>query len=220
MRTMLAFSTFLLIIAAGCSAPGGGGMGTGGDGGGDPSANQNENTSTNGGGGPSGENDNQTSANDNAGGSNDNAPDSNENDNGDDSGELPTAFRLDGVWDDNGRHVIVEQNGVEVEGNYFTERYCDLENGPVDEPGPNTDSTFFDFSGTLNSGEDVLPGDIITGEVNTCRYGFESGNGFVLADLTLNVVDENTMSGEWESADDDGDGEPDFTGSISLIRVQ
>ena len=74
-------------------------------------------------------NDNASGANDNASGANDNGSTTNDND---DSGELPTAFRLDGVWDDNGRHVIVEQNGVEVVGNYFTERYCDLDTGPVD----------------------------------------------------------------------------------------
>jgi hypothetical protein len=213
MRILVTFGLLLLAIS-GCAAPSGG-----------PPSDENDNVNSNGdGGGPTGQNDNGSTLNDNAptgndndSGANDNGSDGNDND---DSGELPTAFRLDGVWDDNGRHVIVEQNGVEVVGNYFTERYCDREDGPVDEPGSNTDATFFDFRGTLNNGEDVLPGDLITGEVNTCRWGFESGNGFVLADLTLTVVDEDTMSGEWESADDDGDGEPDFIGSITLTREQ
>lgn len=65
----------------------------------------------------------------------------------------------------------------------------------------------------------MLPGDTITGETSICNYGRESGNGIALAALTLTVVDENTLSGEWEF-DRDGDGEPDASGSIVVTRQQ
>lgn len=198
MRSTIAFTSFYLIVVAGCATSGGGGSGTGGNGDGGPPTNQNDNEAT---------------TNDNVS----DGPDAN-----DDSDDLPTAFRLDGVWDDNGRHTIIEQNGVEVQANYFSEYICDLDTGPipVDEdpaPGANTETTFFSFGGTLNNGEDVLPGDIITGKTSICLYG--SINGIILADLTLTVVDENTMSGEWE-ADSDGDGETDYSGSATLTREQ
>lgn len=213
MRIIILLNLALLALA-GCATPGGGTP---------PSANDDVN-SNGGGSGPPVQNDNEASSNDNGSSANDNDSVANDNDSGtndnDDSGELPVAFRLDGVWDDNGRHVIIEQNGIEVEANYFTERFCDPEIGPVDEPTPGADSTFFDFRGTLNNGEDVLPGDTITGEVTTCRYGFDSGNnGFVLADMTLVVVDEDNMSGEYEY-DEDGDGEPDRFGSFTVTRQQ
>ena len=217
MRICLSLITLALMVSAGCGTPGGGGGGNDG-----PPSGEDDNFNSNGGGGPSVENDNQTVEDDDADGPNDNAADAGENDNGDDSGELPTAFRLDGVWDDNGRHAIVEQNGVEVEATYFSEYICDLDTGPVpvDEepaPGADTESTFFDFGGTLNNGEGVLPGDVITGQTSICLYG--STRGIVLADFTLNVVDEDALSGEWEY-DSDGDGEPDYAGSITLTREQ
>lgn len=190
MRSTIAFTSFYLTLVAGCATSGGGGTGTGDNGDGGPPPNQNGNSDNNG--------------------------------SSDDSGDLPTAFRLDGVWDDNGRHTIIEQNGVEVQANYFSEYICDLDLGPVPvnedpAPGANTATASLDFRGTLNNGEDVLPGDIITGETSICLYG--SINGIVLAHLTLTVVDENTMSGKWE-ADSDGDGATDYSGSATLTRVQ
>lgn len=174
---------------------------------------------------------------DDGGGSGDGTDDGAGNDNGntggsddggatdDDSDQLPQAIFLDGIWDDNGRRVTVTVTQDVVEAYYVEERYCDRESGPTDEPGDNTDSTTVDFGGTLSNGEVVLPGDTITGTspeggIITCRWGYEDGNdGFVFADFTLTVVDENTMSGEYRY-DSDGDGEPDATGSLFLTRVQ
>lgn len=90
----------------------------------------------------------------------------------------------------------------------------------AEEPTPGAQSTVFDFEGVLNNGEDVLPGDTITGEVTTCRFGYEFlPTGFVLAPMNLVVVDENTLAGEW-AFDDDGDGEPDNSGLITVTRRQ
>lgn len=205
--------TFAVLALSGCAAPGGG----------RPPSDRNDNINSNGGGGgPSGGNDNADDPDDNGSGGNDNG--TAENDNGDDSGELPTAFRLDGVWDDNGRHAIIEQNGDQVTANYFSEYICDTDNGPVPvdeepEPGANTESTFFNFSGVLSSGEEVLPGDLLTGETTICLFGFDGVRGLQVAEMTLQVIDENTISGEWEY---DGDGDPStiLSGSIFLTREQ
>jgi len=142
----------------------------------------------------------------------------------DPSGDLPVGFRLDGIWDDNGRQARIEV-AEEVVAVYVVERFCDRDNGPVpigEEPAPGADvqNTFFDFVGTLINGEDFLPGDTITGDVNICRYGYDDGvNGWVLAPFTVTVVDENTLSGEW-NYDSDGDGEPEASGSLLLTRQQ
>jgi hypothetical protein len=217
MKFMLGAAMLALALAGACAGPGGGGQGQGDDDGASP--NQNDNANSNGGvTNPPDQNDNQGTGNDNEAG------DPPANDNGDDSGDLPTAFRLDGVWDDNGRHVIIEQNGDEVAANYFSEYICDLDSGPVpvDEeptPGSETESTFLDFRGVLSSGVDVLPGDLITGETSICLFGFDGMRGLALGEMTLSVVDENTISGEWEY-DGDGDASSVLSGSILLTREQ
>lgn len=191
MRSTVAFASCFLAVVVGCATSGGGGGDTGG------------------GSGSSDQNDNQSG-------------DPNANDNADDSDDLPIAFRLDGTWDDNDRPIVIEQDGVEVVAIYSFAYICDLDSGPVplsEVPAPeaNTDSTFFSFSGTLNNGEDVLPGDKITGETSICLYG--SPSGIVLAEITLTVIDEDSISGDWEF-DEDGDGEPEYTGSVALTREQ
>jgi len=134
------------------------------------------------------------------------------------SGDLPVAFRLDGVWLDNGRNVIVEQNGTTVSAMYFSEYLCDLNGGPVPVnedplPGADVESTFFNFEGTLSAGEEVLPGDIIMGQVNFCIYGNDDRvNGFALADMMLTVVDQETLTGEWFTEE--------FFGTLTLTRQQ
>lgn len=206
MRSTIASTLFLLTFVVGCATSGGG------DGDGSAPTGQDD-ASTNGGGtGSSDQNDDP---------SDDPDADNNGNDS-DDSDDLPVAFRLDGMWEDNGRPIVINQNGAQVVATYSFAYICDLDTGPVPlsevpDPGANTDSTFFNFDGTLNNGEDVLPGDIITGETSICLFGDRSG--IVLADLTLTVVDENTMSGDWE-IDADGDGELDYAGSIMLTREQ
>lgn len=194
-----------LLLVMGCVVPGGGGDGTDDSGGG---------------GGSSSDMMDDSLADDgdtvDGEGEADGIPGDDSSD--DASEDLPVAFRLDGVWDDNGRHVIVEQNGTTVSGMYFSQYFCDVVAGPVPvnedpSPGANVFGTFFDFEGMLSAGEDVLPGDTITGETSFCRFGNDDdSDGLDLAAMTLTVIDHDTISGEWNTVD--------LSGSIHLTRQQ
>jgi hypothetical protein len=138
------------------------------------------------------------------------------------------SFRLEGEWIDSGRRLDIEQSGRTVTGHYIEPLDCDFETGTVPPgeapaPGAQFDSIMIDFSGELDrGGPEVEPGAIITGEVSTCRFGFAADagvqNGWEFAPMTLEVVDRNTLSGEWQG-DQDGDGEIDGTFPFSVTRL-
>jgi hypothetical protein len=143
-----------------------------------------------------------------------------------DSGAAP--IHLDGTWSDNGRAVVILQDGSGVTGTYHTALVCDLDNGAqppgtMPAPGANVETTTEDFTATLSNGPDVHVGDTLTGSITTCRHGYEpdSGvrNGIVYADLKMTVTDANTLSGEWQ-ADSDGDGKIDTKAAILITRKQ
>ncbi len=133
-------------------------------------------------------------------------------------------FRLDGVWDDNGRLVNVAQDGTALRGDFVTDYYCDLDRGSLrgDEtpaPDANVQTTTQDFTAVLSGAEDVFPGDTISGEVVTCRWG-GAAPGIARVSLELTVQDKNTLTGEFISdVDYDEDGEID-RGSITMTRQE
>jgi hypothetical protein len=133
-----------------------------------------------------------------------------------------SAFRLDGVWDDNGRRVRITQAGTSVSGEFIGDYYCDLERGSLHgeetpQPDANVQTTKDDFTGTLSGTEEVAAGDTITGEVVVCRWG-GSAPGIARVRLELTVEDANTLRGEYiADIDYDEDGEMD-RGPITMVR--
>ena len=118
--------------------------------------------------------------------------------------------------------MTIAQNGTAVTGTFVGDYYCDLESGSLrgeetPEPDANVQTTKDDFTGQLSGSEDVLPGDTITGEIVTCRWG-GSAPGIARVRLELKVEDANTLIGEYISdIDYDEDGEID-RGGITMIR--
>jgi hypothetical protein len=105
-------------------------------------------------------------------------------------------YGLNGLWrdDNNGRDTCVIHTPSEVAGNYTTLYQCDHGDGT----GQVSD-TLINFRGQLANG-------VITGTTTTCKFGFDSGNGFVDAPMTLTVsADGKTLSGSWYSEVEDED---------------
>jgi hypothetical protein len=136
------------------------------------------------------------------------------------------SFRLDGVWDDAGRQVVLVQAGTEITGTHVEQFVCDLDGGPVppgEAPpdGAETQATFLYFRGDLDGQEAVLPTDTVVGEITICRFGLPSGadpgSGLQTTPITFTVVDAFHLTGSWQM-DDNNDGTPEASGSITLIR--
>ena len=105
-------------------------------------------------------------------------------------------YGLNGRWIDNNnsRDTCVFHTGSEVGGNYLEEYVCDHGDGTG-----NISVTLINFRGTL-------AGNVITGTTTTCKFGFDSGNGFVDAPMMLTVSEDGkTLSGSWYSEVDDED---------------
>jgi hypothetical protein len=105
-------------------------------------------------------------------------------------------YGLGGRWIDNGNGLdtCVFHTGSEVGGNYLEEHLCDHGDGTG-----NTSVTLINFRGTL-------AGNVITGTTSVCRFGFDSGNGFVDAPMTLTVsADGKSLDGTWFHSDDNVD---------------
>lgn len=99
-------------------------------------------------------------------------------------------YGLNGIWMDNGngRDTCVIHTPSEVAGNYLALYECDHREGTRD-----VSTTLINFRGQLASG-------VITGTNTTCKFGFDSGNGFVDAPMTLTVgADGKSLSGSWHS---------------------
>lgn len=99
-------------------------------------------------------------------------------------------YGLNGLWVDNnnGRDTCVIHTPSGVDGNYVALYECDHRDGTGD-----VSVTLVNFRGTLE-------GDVITGTTTTCRFGFDSDNGFVDAPMMLAVsADGKTLSGSWHS---------------------
>jgi len=109
----------------------------------------------------------------------------------------PSFPDLNGVWADNGRLIVMVQNGLSVSAAYIEERICDHQDG-----SGATTRYRFDFNGTL-----ALEGDVWTlsgEEFGVCGYGHDdpSRNGLILTDAQAVVsTDFNTISGDWYNSD-------------------
>lgn len=105
-------------------------------------------------------------------------------------------YGLNGRWIDNsnGQDTCVLHTGSEVGGNYLEEHICDHGDGTG-----HTSVTLVNFRGTL-------AGNVITGTTTACRFGFDSGNGFLDAPMMLTVSEDGkTLDGTWYDSDADED---------------
>lgn len=105
----------------------------------------------------------------------------------------PPVIDLSGRWEDNGREVIIRQEGSEVIAEYV-EPYplCDPQDGSEPQPYEK------DFEATLS-------GDSLTGEVTVCNWGESWGSeiGIQQADMRLGVsADGDTLTGMYDSYPD------------------
>jgi len=125
------------------------------------------------------------------------------------AGDAPTAYNLNGFWDDNGRVIHIMQTGSEVIANYVETYICDHNDGAV-PPGEThdgvgeTSETDLDFHATLNAGQ-------LIGETNVCNWEaggatHELGAGLMLAPMELTVSEDGTeLTGSWYNEHDDTD---------------
>jgi N-acetylmuramoyl-L-alanine amidase len=104
-------------------------------------------------------------------------------------GQESPPINLRGTWDDNGREVLVRQDGSAVVAEFAEPPLCDPQDGS--EPRPREK----DFEASLR-------GDSLIGKVTVCNYGENWGSeiGIQEVDMRLGVsADGNTLSGMYES---------------------
>ncbi len=98
-------------------------------------------------------------------------------------------FGLNGLWEDNGRETCVVHTGSGVMATYTSNYECDPQDG-----GP-VQTTLYDFEGDLT-------GNQLVGKTVVCRFGFQSDNGIIQADMVLVLSpDGKTLSGTWHNND-------------------
>jgi hypothetical protein len=106
------------------------------------------------------------------------------------------AVDLTGLWDDNGRQVLISQSGSSVTATYVEPYVCDHQDGTGQ-----TSETDIDFTATLD-------GRTLRGEINTCSFGSENplGVGIKPAPFTVTLSDDSReLTGTWYSELDETD---------------
>jgi len=117
---------------------------------------------------------------------------------------------LNGAWEDNGRAIVIVQNGFQVSGTCIEERVCDHRDGQG-----TTARYRYDFNARLSQEGDgwILASD----EFGVCGYEHDdpARNGLVMTEARAVVSEDiNTICGNWYH-DDPSDG---VVGGVQIVH--
>lgn len=102
----------------------------------------------------------------------------------------PSFPNLNGVWVDNGKDIVIVQNGYSAFASYIEPKMCDDQIGNI-TPYP------YDFSVTLQQADGAWQ---LTGKTIVCSYGQDNPNGTGPQETDVRMVlsqDQSSLVGDW-----------------------